>query len=125
MFVLVAVERAVEVVVGAVGGFAVARGPVSDRGVDGFGVDDGADAVVKVEAAGAGQAGDFVGEGTGRERAGGDDPDGVGGDGGDFVAVEFDERLGGDGGGDLFGEEVAIDCESVPAGDAGFLGGLE
>src|ERR1017187_9794013 len=115
MFVLVAVERTVEVVVGAIGGLAVARGPVGDRGVDGFGVDDGADAVVEVEVAGAGEAGDLLGEGAGGERAGGDDPDGVGypghGDGGDFVAAEFDERFGGDGGGDRLGEEVAIDGE--------------
>src|ERR1017187_4830588 len=113
MFVLVAVERAVEVVVGAIGGLAVARGPVGDRGVDGFGVDDGADAVVEVEAAASGEAGDFVGEGARGERAGGDDPDSVAGEPGDFVAAEFDERFSGDGGGDLFGEEVAIDGESV------------
>ena len=34
VLVLVAVERAVEIVVGAVGGFAVARGPEGDRGID-------------------------------------------------------------------------------------------
>ena len=126
---MIAVERAVEVVVGAIGGLAVARGPVGDRGVDGFGVDDGADAVVEVEAAGAGEAGDFLGEGAAGERSAGDDPD-VGIDpgqaeGGDFVAAEVDQRFGGDGAGDLFGEEVAIHGEGVPAGDAGLLGGLE
>ncbi len=88
VLVLVAVERAVEVVVGAVGGFAVARGPPGDGGVDGLGVDDGADAVVEVEAAGAGEAGDFLGEGSAGEGSAGDDPDGVVGEGGDFVAAE-------------------------------------
>ncbi len=36
-----------------------------------------------------------------------------------------DEGLGGDGGGDFAGEEVAIDGEGVTAGDAGFLGALK
>ena len=48
--------------------------------IDGFGVDDGADAVVKEEAAGAGEAGDLVGEGIAGEGAGGDDDDAVIGD---------------------------------------------
>ena len=77
MLVLVAIERAVEVVVGAVGGFAVARRPVGDGGVDGFGIDDGADAVVEIEAAGAGEARDLLGERAAGERPAGDDPDGV------------------------------------------------
>ena len=77
MLVLVAVERAIEIVVGAVGGFAVARRPEGDVGVDGFGIHDGADAVVEIEAAGAGEAGDLLGEGAAGERSAGDDPDGV------------------------------------------------
>ena len=101
VLVLLAVERAVEVVVGAVGRFAVARGPEGDVGIDGLGVDDGADAVVEVEAAGAGEAGDLLGEGIAGERAAGDDPDGVIGQCGDFFAAQFDQRLGGDGGGDF------------------------
>ncbi len=75
--VLLAVERAVEVIVGAVGGFAVARGPEGDAGVDGLGIDDGADAVVEEQAAGAGQARDLPGQRFAGERAGGDDDDGV------------------------------------------------
>ena len=101
MLVLVAVERAVEVVVGAVGGFAVARRPVGDVGIDGLRIHDGADAVVEVEAAGAGEAGDLLGERTAGERAAGDDPDGVIGQCGDFIAAQFDQRLGGDGGSDF------------------------
>ena len=101
MLVLVAVERAVEVVVGAVGGFAVARGPEGDVGIDGLGIHDGADAVVEIEAAGAGEARDLLGERTAGERPAGDDPDGVIGERGDFVAAQFDQRLGGDGGGDF------------------------
>src|ERR1039457_6404982 len=125
MLVLGAVERAVEVVVGAVGGFAVARGPVGDAGVDGFSIDDRADAVGEVGAAASREAGDVLGEGAAGQRAAGDDPDGVFGKSGDFVAAEVDERLGGDGGGTLPGGPAAIDGESVSAGDAGFLRGLE
>ncbi len=60
--VLLAVERAVQVIVGAIGGLAVAGGPEGNAGIDGFGIDDGADAVVEEETAGAGEAGDFFGQ---------------------------------------------------------------
>ena len=59
--VLFAVERAVQVVVRAAGGLAVARSPEGDRGVHGFGVHDGADGVVEVEAPGAREPGDLLG----------------------------------------------------------------
>ena len=125
VLVLLAVERAIEIVVGAVGGFAVAGGPEGDGGIDGLGVHDGADAVVEVEAAGAGEAGDLLGERTAGEGTAGDDPDGVIGEHGDFVAAKIDEGLGGDGGGDFRGEDVAIDGECVAAGYARLLGAGE
>ena len=75
--VLLAIERAIQVVVRAVGGFAVARRPEGDVGVHGFGVDDGADAVVKEQPLGPGEARDGCGERVAGERAGGDDGDAV------------------------------------------------
>ena len=125
MLVLIAVERAVQVVVGTVGGFAVARGPVGDAGVNGIGSHDGADAVVEVEAAASGEAADFLGEGAAGQRTAGDDPDGVVGEGSDLVAAQVYQRFGGNGVGDLLGEKAAVDGEGMSAGDAGLLGGLE
>ncbi len=118
--VLFAIEGAVEIVVGAIGGFAVARGPEGDGGVDGVGIHDGADAVVEEEPVGAGEAGDIGGEGVAGERTGGDDGDGSVGNGGDFFAAELDERLDCDGCGDFGGEDFAIDGERVAARNAAF-----
>ena len=103
--------------------FAVARGPEGDAGVHGFGVDDGADAVVEEEAVRAGEAGDVDGQGLAGERAGGDDDDRVGRQHGHFVAAQLDERLVFDGGRDFGGESFAVDGEGVSGGHACLLSG--
>ena len=62
--------------------------------------------------------------GAAGQGAAGDDPDGIVGERGDFVAAQFDQRFGRDGGGDFAGEHVAIDGERMTAGDAGLLRAL-
>ena len=73
--VLLAVERAIEIVVRIVGGLAVARGPERYRGIDRLRVHDRADAVVEVQARGSGEPPDFFGQRAGSERSAGHDPD--------------------------------------------------
>ena len=125
--VLLLGEGAVDVVCGA---FVVAGGEVDAIHVDGGGVDDGGDGVVEGEVAGTGEALEFRGEGGAGEWAGGEDGDGVGivpciiaaSKGGDFFAVDGDEGLGGDAGGDALGEEFAVYGEGVAGGDGGGVG---
>ena len=71
--VLLAVERAVQIIAGAVERFIVARGAESDGGIHAFGVHDGADGVVEVQPVRAGEPRDGGGQRVAGERAGGDD----------------------------------------------------
>ena len=114
--VLLAVEGAVQIVGGAIRRFSVARGPERGFHVHRIGFDDGADAVIEEQPVSPGQPGDLLGERIAGERAGGDDDDGVLGDGGDFLAPQLDQRLGRDGRGDFRGKDFAIDGERMAAG---------
>ena len=71
--VLLSIERAVQVIVGAVDRLAVARRPERDRSVDRIGIHDRADAVVEEQAVGAGEARDLGGQRIAGQRPGGDD----------------------------------------------------
>src|ERR1022692_2739789 len=95
-FVLRAVEGAVEVIRGAIERLVVARSPESDGLIDRIGFHNRADAVVKEQAAGTGEASDFLGQRIAGQGAGGDDGDA--GDAGvrhfaDLLAADFDARM--------------------------------
>ena len=75
--ILFAIERAIQIIVGGIERFAVARSPERDARVDGSRVDDGADGIVEEQALGAGDASDLFGECAAGEGSGGDDGDGV------------------------------------------------
>ncbi len=75
--ILLAIERAIQIIVGAVERFAVARRPEGDREIDRIGFDDRADGVVEEQPLGAGEPADLCGQRAAGERPGGDDRDGV------------------------------------------------
>ena len=120
--VLLLGEGAVDVVGGA---FVVAGCEVDAVHVDGGGIDDGRDGVVKGEVVGAGEALKFGGERGRGERAGGEDGERVGIVGiecGDLFAVDGDGGLGCDAGGDAAGELDAVDGQGVAGGDGAGVG---
>ena len=124
-FVLLAVERTVQVVVGSVGRLAVARGPECEAGIDRIGFDDGADAVEEEQAVRACEPRDLLRQGVAGERAGSDHDYGVLGNGRDFFAPQFDTRLGRNGPGDFGSEDLTVDRERVAARNAGLAGRIE
>ena len=75
--VLLAIERAIQIIVGAVERLAVTRRAERDRKIDRIGFDDRADRVVEEQPLGAGQPSDLFGQRAAGERAGGDDRDRV------------------------------------------------
>ena len=123
--VLLAVERAVQIIVRAVDRFAVARSPEGDAGIHRIGLDDGADAVVEEQPAGAGEARDLCGQRVAGERAGGDDGDAVRESRSTSSRRSSMQRLGFDGGGDFRREDLAIHGERMAAGHARLVGGGE
>ena len=114
--VLLAVERAVDVIVGAVERPAVARRAEGDSHVNGIRFHDRADAVVEEEALRAREPSDLGGECVAGERSAGDDGDAVIGNDVRFFAPQLDARLGGDGSRHFLGEYDAIHGERVSAG---------
>ena len=125
--VLVPVHRAVEV--GGALGFGVAlvvAGLEPGLGeVDGLEMDDGGDGVEEGERALVGEGADGRGERRRGEGAGGDDDAGpVGGrEAGDLGAVDGDEGVGLEAGGDLGREGHAVDGERAAGGDGVAVGG--
>ena len=84
---------------------------------------DGADAVVEEEAAGAGQARDFVGQRIAGKRPGGDNGDAVNrAIVADFLAPDFDARMRRDGARDFRREYIAVHRERMAAGNARLRG---
>ena len=124
--VLVAVQRAVQVG-GALGlrfALVVARLEPRLREIDGLEVDDRGDRVEEGEGGLVGEAADRFGERRRGERAGGDDdarPAG-GREARDLAAVDGDERVGFEAGGDLGGEGHAVDGERAAGGDGVAVG---
>ena len=93
--------------------------------VDGLEVHDGGDGVEEGERGLVGEGADGLGERRRGERAGGDDDAGpVGGrEAGDLGAVDGDEGVGLEAGGDLGGEGLAVDGERAAGGDGVAVGG--
>ncbi len=125
--VLVAVHRAVEVG-GALGlglALVVARLEPGLGEIDGLEVDDRGDGVEEGEGGLVGQGADRLGEGRRGQRAGGDDDARPVGrrQAGDLAAVDGDERVGFEAGGDLGGEGHAVDGERAAGGDGVAVGG--
>ncbi len=116
--VLIAVQRAIQIVAGRIHRLAVARSPESYARVHRIGVDNRADGIVKVEAFGAGQARDVICQRVAGQRTGCDDDDWLRRNRGYLLAAYLDQRLGGDGRRHLVGEYIPVHGKRLPAWNA-------
>ena len=114
--VLSLIERAVQIVVGSVQRFAVARRSERYRHVDRLGIDDRADAVVEKQPLRSGEPSDFSRQRIGCKRSTGDDQDVFGIERRDFFAANLDRRVFFQRARDFGGKQVPIYGQGVPRG---------